>query len=219
MTTPAYSAVESNDWNAGIARAHENVKPPDGGTAFNNSGYATKLNAVPGSTPDPYRLGYLRPTPFTSNGVGNEQTTEQRFGEKLARNNYDFTVDPLPPESAQPTRLERAPDPRWLRPGPSRITELLQPTGYYSVRPFDHRTPDRFNGEHFSMATHKRTYDNYGMAPANPFRSTRREESVPHGVLNYDKPSPSPYLTSGVTNVPGTIPGTGRYLRSDRLGY
>lgn len=77
-----------------------------------------------------------------------------------------------------------APNPRSTPPPESRVTQQLAPRGYSFTRPFGHNTakvgtPRYFNGEHFSMADHRRDYEIHGMAPATSRRNTYRIEPTP----------------------------------------
>lgn len=74
-----------------------------------------------------------------------------------------------------------APDPRRIPPPEDRPTMKMAPTRYQFTRPFDQLnrvygdvqvgTAREMNGQHFSMADHRRTYEILGMEPA---RRTRR---------------------------------------------
>lgn len=77
-----------------------------------------------------------------------------------------------------------APNPREIPPPETRITEKLSPSFYRFLRPFGHglgkgSTPNNFNGQHFSMADHRRNYEIGGMAPAYSRRNTYRIEPTP----------------------------------------
>lgn len=72
-----------------------------------------------------------------------------------------------------------APDPRRTPPAESRVTAQMAPTTYSYTRPFNQDTEKYLNGNHFSMADHRRNYEIYGMAPINTRRNTYRSDPLP----------------------------------------
>lgn len=72
-----------------------------------------------------------------------------------------------------------APRPLGSDTGEPRPTLAMGPNTYSFERPFDARMERQFNGEHFSMADHRRTFDIYGMAPAVRARNTYRIDPGP----------------------------------------
>lgn len=81
---------------------------------------------------------------------------------------------------------ERTQHPRSVadRPRPSdtgnpRPTGEMGPNTYFFERPFDATMERRFNGVHFSMADHRRTFEIYGMQPFSRARNTYRIEPGP----------------------------------------
>lgn len=78
-----------------------------------------------------------------------------------------------------PNRKRAAPDIRRTPPTPSRVTDKLAPSSYTFTRPFDQNVERNFNGQHFSMADHRRTYEIYGMAPVYSRRNTYRADPAP----------------------------------------
>jgi hypothetical protein len=92
------------------------------------------------------------------------------------------------------TERRWAANPREIPPAENRVTQRLAPRGYSFLRPFGHglgkgSTPDRFNGEHFSMADHRRDYEIYGMAPVRSRRNTWRIEPTPWDADIVDVPA------------------------------
>lgn len=77
------------------------------------------------------------------------------------------------------TRKRAVPDVRRTPPPESRKTSDMAPVTYSFTRPFDQHAERQFNGQHFSMADHRRTYDIYGMAPVRERRNTYRADPVP----------------------------------------
>lgn len=120
-------------------------------------------------------------------------------------------------------RLLRAPDPRWNPPAPSRRTDSLSPSTWRFFRPFDQLnrayvdttvgSARRFNGSHFSMADHRRTYDVTGFAPVRGHRNTYRYDPAPWDSNVVDLPPivDNPSARFRDTNIPGNP-------RSNRLG-
>lgn len=103
------------------------------------------------------------------------------------------------PAGIAPGQTRFAPNPRSVPVPESRITSRLAPRGYSFTRPFDqfNRTHDgdpltgsarTFNGEHFSMADHRRTYDVEGFAPVRTPRNTYRIEPTPWDTNIVDMP-------------------------------
>lgn len=83
-------------------------------------------------------------------------------------------------------------NPREIPPPETRWTERLSPASYSFTRPFDQGTKGNgartFNGVHFSMADHRRTYDVMGMKPTAQRRNTFRIDPAPWDADMYDVP-------------------------------
>ena len=95
---------------------------------------------------------------------------------------------------------ERKSAPRGVadRPKPSatgepRSTLSMSPGNYQFERPFDARIARTFDGQHFSMADHRRTYDIYGMAAPSRPRNTYRIEPGPTDRDITDMPTDANY--------------------------
>lgn len=76
-------------------------------------------------------------------------------------------------------RKRSAPDLRRTPPPEPRVTNAASPSSYMFTRPFDQTMRRQFNGQHFSMADHRRNYDIYGMAPVTSRRNTYRVDPPP----------------------------------------
>jgi hypothetical protein len=87
-----------------------------------------------------------------------------------------------------PGDLRWAPNPRLKPPPEPRPTTSMSPSTYSFTRPFDQHSARTFNGQHFSMADHRRNYDILGMAPVRSTRNTYRIEPVPWDVDVVDMP-------------------------------
>jgi hypothetical protein len=95
--------------------------------------------------------------------------------------------------------LRWADNPRRHPPAETRLTEVMAPRTYSFTRFFDqlNRTylggpllgsARSLNGQHFSMADHRRQYDIMGMAPARSRRNTYRLEPQPWDTDVVDLP-------------------------------
>lgn len=88
--------------------------------------------------------------------------------------------------------------PRRNPPATTRPTQTSSPSNYRFMRPFDQfnrpfedmvaGTARHLNGEHFSMADHRRDYEILGMAPARTTRNTYRLEPTPWDENLVDQP-------------------------------
>lgn len=81
-----------------------------------------------------------------------------------------------------------ADNPRRTPPPEPRPTSRMAPRSYSFTRPFDQGPRRQLTGQHFSMATHTRTYDILGMAPARSARNTYRIEPTPWDANIVDLP-------------------------------
>jgi len=81
-----------------------------------------------------------------------------------------------------------ADDPRRTPPAEPRWTQGIGPSTYSFTRPFDQGYARTFNGNHFSMADHRREYEILGMEPVRSRRNTYRIEPGPWDVGVVDLP-------------------------------
>lgn len=92
-------------------------------------------------------------------------------------------------------RYKIGPDPRWNPPAETRLTEKLSPRRYSFTRPFDQLTKGngarQLNGQHFSMADHRRDYPILGIRPWSQHRNTYRVDPAPWDAEMYDVPPES----------------------------
>lgn len=119
------------------------------------------------------------------------------------RHSSQETVDadgrPLYRGLADILRKRAAPDIRRTPPAETRITQQMSPSAYSFTRPFDQELERNFNGQHFSMADHRRNYQIYGMAPVGTRRNTFRQD-------------PAPWDTDIVDSVPAFDPVNARRI-------
>lgn len=81
-----------------------------------------------------------------------------------------------------------APDVRRTPPPEPRPTQQMAPVTYSYTRPFDQSGNARnLNGNHFSMADHRRNYPIYGMQPVSNRRNTFRADPQPWDTDIVDK--------------------------------
>lgn len=119
-------------------------------------------------------------------------------------------------------RYKIGPDPRWNPPAETRVTEQLAPRSYSFTRPFDQGTKGngarQLNGQHFSMADHRRDYPILGIRPWSAHRNTYRVDPAPWDADMYDVPPQSTMgdVTSGRIQAVDVPNDSGN--RSYRLG-
>jgi hypothetical protein len=100
-------------------------------------------------------------------------------------------------------RKRAIPDIRRKPPPEIRKTSDLAPTTYSYTRPW-YREP-LLNGQHFSMADHRRNYEIYGMAPPSARRNTFRAD-------------PQPWDTDIVDRGPTYTPAQARIMQVELPG-
>lgn len=162
--------------------------------------WAPHLHEVPGNVPDPLRLADIprrdyRPEPAVppdyfwsgNRGVG---------AERLQRHTVEYQ-DADGWAATLPAVYPKAENPRHFPPPEPRPTSRLAPRTYIFTRPWEQETERYFNGNHFSMADHRRRYPILGMAPFIRRRNTYRADPVPWDNDFVDAPSP----------VRGEVPG------------
>lgn len=79
-------------------------------------------------------------------------------------------------------------NPRETPPPEPRYTQQMAPRSYSFTRPFDQHAARQFNGNHFSMADHRRNYEILGMAPVRSMRNTYRIDPPPWDIDIVDMP-------------------------------
>lgn len=107
-----------------------------------------------------------------NNGPGRENVSRHRAVETVDGDGWQMTRGDM-------TRKRAAPDVYRTPPPEPRPTNLMAPTTYSYTRPWDQNVERSFNGQHFSMADHRRTYEIYGMAPIRTNRNTYRADPQP----------------------------------------
>ena len=162
--------------------------------------WAPHLDEEPGNVPDPSRLKDIprrdyRPEP----GVPPEYFWAGTRGpgtERLARHGVEFQdADGFAVNA--PNTLHFADNPRWHPPAEPRPTSRLSPHSYVFTRPWAQETERLFNGNHFSMADHRRRYPILGMQPFTRRRNTYRADPTPWDIDRVDEPNPVQAATPG----------------------
>lgn len=154
-------------------------------------GWAPELRTSTTEVPSAQRLGTIgrydyRPDPTKPPQEGYWQrraadTTKRHSVEKVDANGWDES------KGIAPEDQRWAYNPRLHPPAESRVTQKMAPRGYSFTRPYD-GPPRTFNGMHFSMADHRRTYPILGMAPIRSRRNTYRLEPPPWDIDVVDMP-------------------------------
>lgn len=94
----------------------------------------------------------------------------------------------------------------WLQRHPlPRVTSDMSPSNYRFERPFDQRYERKLNGNHFSMASNRRSYPVNGMQPSRSLRNTFRLEPLARDAENVDlsaTETPAPIPATYVSPVP-----------------
>jgi hypothetical protein len=165
--------------------------------------YAPPLHASEDNgLPDPRRIDHPAPRDYRpdtgppesfwlgQNGPGLEEQVRHNRVEFVDADGWEMVRG-----TDYSTHNRMADNPR-LQPVPeSRPTQLMSPNNYVYTRPFDATLARRFNGHHFSMADHRRTYPVFGMAPVFTRRNTYRADPAPWDTGIVDYPDNSPYYT------------------------
>lgn len=128
--------------------------------------------------------------------------------DKILRGEQERATTDLGSSVPGSLRVEQNP---WIgQPQPlPRVTSQAVPANYRFERPFDQRTERTLTGEHFSMASNRRTYQVNGMEPARSFRNTIRLEPVARDAENVDLASTSaPAATPAVYVSPPSVPSS-----------
>lgn len=162
--------------------------------------YAPTLDNTAGATPDPMREMQMpvrdyRPNPrfaptyFWTGPRGPYVDYMQRHGVEF------LDADGI--EANRPESRRQALDPKRTPTEEPRWTNRLSPHNYVFTRPFGQDYERYFNGSHFSMADHRRTYPILGMNPPPFKRNTYRADPTPWDTDLIDQPNPQPSYSQG----------------------
>jgi len=171
-------------------------------------GWAPRLDLSPTSVPDTSRLGTEPRRDYRPDPV---RPPQEFFGQLDADKDSRHRVESVDADGWEETKdgfgfpqpragaARFAANPRAVPPPETRPTERMAPRSYNFWRPFmtnQAKMGDRnLNGVHFSMASHRRTYDILGMAPprrpGGGSRNTYRIDPVPWDTDIVDKTPPN----------------------------
>lgn len=154
-------------------------------------GYAPELRTSAQETPSAQRLKTIPRMDYRPNPVRPPDEWWDRIDrDKEQRHSVeDQDADGWTErKGVAPTDRRWAPNPRSTPPAESRPTMRMAPRTYSFTRPFDQHSARQFNGNHFSMADHRRNYEILGMAPVRTMRNTYRLEPVPWDMDIVDLP-------------------------------
>ncbi len=202
-------------WSSGPNSAYAVATDGGDGPGYVDSpvgAWSVTLENVPGETPDPMREGQMpvrdyRPDPkfnpeyfwLGPRGPGTERY-ERHQVEYLDGDGFGVPA---------PTRWPMGPDPRWIPPEEPRVTDRLSPSTYRFTRPFDQTIARHYNGDHFSMADHRRQYPIMGMNPPPFRRNTYRADPIPWDTFRVDMPQPAVNVSDSGQIVAFDLPPSG----------
>jgi hypothetical protein len=192
-TTKSDDQMEESEYAATESRyVNDSRKAPYSDA---NPFFAPHLRIGIESTPDAMRMGNIgsrtmRPEPI--------RPDMEFYGPIAAEGDRRHSVEIIDANGwvEKPSEPQRfAPNPRSMHIANSRITQGLMPRSYSFWRPFNSgqtkgQGPREFNGMHFSMADHRRTYDIFGMQPPQHKRNTYRLPPEPWDTDIVDMPPP-----------------------------
>jgi hypothetical protein len=170
--------------------------------------WGPSLRSYPGGSPDPHRTNTMQQ--YDAVPAGNrppEEFYSSRFGtfpDLRDRHKVEFQ-DADGYAVAAPTGHRTAPHPASIPPPEPRPTSRLAPRSYIFTRPFDQSPARHFNGWHFSMADHRRTYPILGMQTPGTRRNTYRADPPPwdQNIVDMpDIPSPAAGAPIAVYDIP-----------------
>lgn len=169
---PEYAMPQSRDYAA------PGINEPNGTLDNPNAPYAVALHEEINSTPDPFRLGHIvqRQT-YPVGGTPPEEYYRGRGADVMARHSVELQ-DADGWEESKGTYKRFAANPRSVPVPEDRPTMRMAPRSYSFLRPL-WGSPRALNGEHFSMADHRRTYDIHGTQPVRTWRNTYRIDPTP----------------------------------------
>jgi len=195
------------------------IAPEDTGPyALPGSPYSEQLSETIGATPDPQREQKEKIWAYRSNPQHPTRFWSRLFADRKARESVTQTREQITEqkdERASQGGTRFAPNPALTPPPETRMTEQLSPSTYGFTRPMTGGTPVRLNGNHFSLADHRRMdAEIYGMQPPRAMRSSQRLDVAPWGTNVFDKAPQTEYPDEVYTVTESPEPGNRAY----RLG-
>lgn len=205
MTSP-YTAAQQNPGAYGNAIEYSNgpsqsYVPEVGNTEYIFPlGWATRLKRSISGTPDAQREEFQRTLTVRPDGNEAPQSFYGPIDAETRRRESVTETNAVGWHEVQ-SQYVMGPDPRWNPPMQTRMTASMSPASYTFQRPFDQLEKGngarQLNGQHFSMADHRRNFPIAGMAPAQTYRNTYRASPAPWDANMYDA-TPGQDLTNGV---------------------
>lgn len=183
--------------NGQIDTAYEvaEVSEDNGGWA-KYPGWASSFR-IADRLPDPMRLGreeVLQQPTVNQDRFYRKVDADEKARESVVTLNATLKDEPVGAYSGK--QVENSPYRKgW--PEPKRLTMRKSPNSWFFWRPFDTDKVAKvgareLNGDHFSMADHRRTYPIMGMEPVHRGRNTYRIEPPPWDEELVDGPTNSP---------------------------
>jgi hypothetical protein len=197
--TPATPIADTPDYPVMVQSAYA-VPSLESGSPFNDEfGWSNKgLQPSAVEYPSAQRLMTIPRRDFYPDPVRppDEFYEENRGREVNARHSSQEFVDADGWEELKGvTGSDRrwADDPRRTPPPETRLTQQMAPRTYLFERPYGQDSERYLNGNHFSMADHRRSYEiqQFGMNPVTTPRNTYRLEPAPWDVNVVDVPPDS----------------------------
>ncbi len=170
-----------------------------------NGGWSPVLRTSPENIPDASRLQQIPLYEFYPDGKTPKRFYESRDRDDKARHSVE-TQDADGWEE-QKNQLHRALPPLFTPPPEPRPMTRMSPSNYRFLRPFDQLSKGngarQFNGMHFSMADHRRTYEIGGMIPQSirDRRNTFRLDPAPWDTNIVDMPPATGYPSARIQGV------------------
>ena len=155
-------------------------------------GYAATLRTSTTEIPSAQRL---QQTPLRDYRPRANRPPEEFWGPKDADDKKRHSVESVDADGWEERKGYKrfAPNPRSTPPPEPRMTSLMAPRSYSFTRPFDQHSARKLNGQHFSMADHRRNYEILGMSPVRTMRNTYRIEPTPWDTDVVDLPPDNTY--------------------------
>lgn len=190
------SALDTPDYGQGPT---EEFTTPEPGYAVNNPlGWSPELEISADGTPDSERLGKRPILGFRGAPQFLNRFYRRMDSDRAQRNSVQqIDADGYEEKKGLTAGQGRfAPNPNSVPWPETRPTQSLAPRSYLFWRPFGpgaggipKASARTFNGEHFSMADHRRTYEIYGMQPRHSWRNTYRLTPEPWDEDIIDMPT------------------------------
>lgn len=183
-TPPVYAVPQSRDYA---------VPDIDEGSPYNDEFGWGPQPGRPSSVeyPSAQRLRTIPRIDFVPDPV---RPPEEWYGRRDADDKQRHSVEDIDAngwtelKGVLPTDKRWADNPRRTPPPENRPTQSLSPRTYSFTRPWDRFSARYLNGNHFSMADHRRDYEIGGMGPVVSRRNTYRMEPVPWDLDVIDLP-------------------------------